>query len=51
MSSSISLLRVRYACSLPITSGFWPRIARGAALGVAIIMQSVGLLIYHFFYF
>jgi hypothetical protein len=38
MSFNISLLRVRYACSLPITFEFWPRIARGVALGAVIIM-------------
>jgi hypothetical protein len=45
MSSNILLLRVRCAYSLPATSGFWPRIARGAALGAATIVQSVGLLV------
>jgi hypothetical protein len=39
---------VRCACSLPAIFGFWPRIARGAALGAATIMQSVGLLVYFF---
>jgi hypothetical protein len=48
MSFSISLLRVRCACSLPATSGFWPRIEGGAALGAATIVQSVGLLVYLF---
>jgi hypothetical protein len=38
MSFNILLLRVRYAYSLPAISGFWSRIARGAALSAAIIM-------------
>jgi hypothetical protein len=49
MSFSISLLRVPYACSLSATLRFWPRIARGAALGAVIIVQFVGLLVYFFF--
>jgi hypothetical protein len=48
MSFNISLLRVRCVYSLPATSGFWPRIARGAALSAATIVQSVGLLVYLF---
>jgi hypothetical protein len=48
MFFSISLLRVRCAYSLPVTLEFWPRIARGAALGAATIVQSVGLLVYLF---
>jgi hypothetical protein len=39
---------VRYGYSLFIIFGFWPRIARGAALGAAIIVQSVDFLVYLF---
>jgi hypothetical protein len=48
MFFSISLLRVYCVYSLPATSEFWPRIARGAALNAATIMQCVDLLMYLF---
>jgi hypothetical protein len=38
MSFNILLLRVRCAYSLPTIFGFWSRIARGVALGAAIIV-------------
>jgi hypothetical protein len=50
MSFNILLLRVRCAYSLPAILGLWPRIARDAALSAAIIVQSVGLLVYIFSY-
>jgi hypothetical protein len=48
MFFSISLLRVRYVYSLSVIFGFWSRIARGAALSAATIVQSVGFLVYLF---